>query len=60
MTFGVCKRHNTIDQVVFGHFHHKLIVPAGDATVTILPAWFDGGEAMIIDPHTGETRFEAV
>lgn len=49
-----------IDRVVFGHFHHKLIVPAGEATVTVLPAWFDGGEALVVDPGTGETRFEVV
>ena len=58
--YGRKRSREGIDQVVFGHFHHKLIVPAGDATVTILPAWFDGGEAMIIDPATGDTRFEAV
>jgi hypothetical protein len=40
--------------VVFGHFHEKLVMPAGDATVTILPAWYESGEAMVIDPQTGE------
>lgn len=39
--------------VVFGHFHQKLVLP-GAATVTVLPAWHDDGEAMVIDPETGE------
>ena len=34
--------------VVFGHFHHKMVVPAGGATVTVLPAWYESGEAMMI------------
>jgi UDP-2,3-diacylglucosamine hydrolase len=49
-----------IDVVVFGHFHQKLVLPAGDATVTILPPWFEEGEAMVISPTTGEFQFAAV
>jgi len=41
-----------ITHVVFGHFHHKLVLP-GTATVTVLPAWYETGEAMIINPETG-------
>lgn len=44
--------------VVLGHFHNKTVFPAGeDMTVTILPAWYETGEAMRIDPETGEFSF---
>ena len=43
--------------VVFGHFHHKLVLPAGDATVAVLPAWYESREAMMIAPDTGEFEF---
>ncbi len=47
--------------VVFGHFHQKLVMPGhGGATVAILPPWYETGEAMVIDPETGEFEFEAV
>lgn len=46
--------------VVFGHFHHKLVMPAGDATVTVLPPWYETGEAMMIAPDTGEFAFVTV
>ncbi len=40
--------------VVFGHFHQKLEIPAGESmTVTVLPPWYETGEAMRIDPATG-------
>ena len=48
------------DQVVFGHFHHKLEIPAGEALVTVLPAWFARGEAMAVDPDSGAWRWEIV
>ncbi|HUP48622.1 MAG TPA: UDP-2,3-diacylglucosamine diphosphatase [Thermoanaerobaculia bacterium] len=43
--------------VVFGHFHHKLVLPAGQATVAVLPAWYEKREAMMIAPDTGEFHF---
>ena len=46
--------------VVFGHFHEKTTIPAGDATVTILPAWYESGEAMAIDLATGAHEFVTV
>jgi UDP-2,3-diacylglucosamine hydrolase len=46
--------------VVFGHFHQKTVLPAGDATVTILPPWYETGEAMCIDPVSGEFTFEEI
>lgn len=45
--------------VVFGHFHHKLVLP-GAATVAILPPWYETGEAMVIDPDSGEFGWAAV
>jgi UDP-2,3-diacylglucosamine hydrolase len=47
--------------VVFGHFHHKMVMPAGDAmTVTVLPPWYETGEALRIDPDTGAFDFVVV
>jgi UDP-2,3-diacylglucosamine hydrolase len=41
--------------VIFGHFHQKLEVPAGPSSiVTVLPPWYESGEAMRIDPRSGE------
>ena len=51
--YGKRRAAEGYDMVVFGHFHKKLEIPAGDALVGVLPAWFDGGEAMAIDPETG-------
>jgi UDP-2,3-diacylglucosamine hydrolase len=45
--------------VVFGHFHEKLVLP-GQTAVTVLPAWHDSGEAMVISPETGEFEWVAV
>lgn len=58
--YGKKQHRRGVSHVVFGHFHHKLTLSAGDATVTVLPAWFDKGEAMIVDPATGGVRFEVV
>lgn len=46
--------------VVFGHFHEKLVMPAARATVTVLPAWYETGEAMRIDPATGAADFVVI
>jgi UDP-2,3-diacylglucosamine hydrolase len=46
--------------VVFGHFHQKLVLPTAGATIEILPPWYESGEAMVIDPLTGEFEFAAV
>lgn len=50
--FGAKRSEEGITHVVLGHFHEKLVLP-GDATVTVLPAWYESGEAMAIDPETG-------
>jgi UDP-2,3-diacylglucosamine hydrolase len=51
------KREEGFTHVVFGHFHEKLVMPAGETTVAIVPAWYESGEAMVIDPNTGEFSF---
>jgi UDP-2,3-diacylglucosamine pyrophosphatase LpxH len=43
--------------VVFGHFHQKLVLPTPGARITILPPWYETGEAMAIDPASGEFSF---
>jgi len=48
-----------VTHVVFGHFHHKTVLP-GEPTVTVLPPWYETGEAMRIDPATGEFAFVVV
>jgi UDP-2,3-diacylglucosamine hydrolase len=59
-SYGRQQAERGITNVVFGHFHHKLEIPAGSGHVSVLPAWFFGGEAMVIDPATGERRWEVV
>jgi UDP-2,3-diacylglucosamine hydrolase len=51
------RRGEGFTHVVLGHFHEKLVMPAGESTVTVVPAWFESGEAMVIDPQTGEFSF---
>jgi UDP-2,3-diacylglucosamine hydrolase len=46
--------------VVFGHFHQKLVLPTKASTITVLPPWYETGEAMVIDPSTGEFDFVVV
>jgi UDP-2,3-diacylglucosamine hydrolase len=46
--------------VVFGHFHHKMVLPAGDATISILPPWYETGEAIMIDAASGQFDFVTV
>lgn len=58
--YGRARQSEGYDLTVFGHFHHKLLVPEKDPCVVVLPAWFDGGEALTISPDTGEWRFEVV
>jgi hypothetical protein len=45
--------------IVLGHFHEKLVLP-GPTTVTVLPPWYETGEAMAIDPETGEFTWVTV
>ena len=50
--YGERRGDGGITHVVFGHFHQKLVLE-GPSTVTVLPPWYENGEAMIIDPETG-------
>ncbi len=59
--YGRKRAQDGFTHVVFGHFHHKLVMPAGEVmTVTVLPPWYESGEAMVIDPATGEFEFAAI
>lgn len=59
--YGKTRAGDGFTHVVFGHFHHKLVMPAGDAmTVMVLPPWYETGEAMRIDPATGAFDFVVV
>jgi len=49
-----------VTDIVFGHFHEKVILPGEKATVTVLPAWFDNQEAMVIDPQRGDFSFARI
>ncbi|HEX8408010.1 MAG TPA: metallophosphoesterase [Thermoanaerobaculia bacterium] len=57
--YGRSRSSEGFTDVVFGHFHNKLVLP-GKATVTVLPPWYESGEAMVIDPRTGASRFAVV
>ena len=58
--YGKKRNAEGFTHVVFGHFHQKLVMPAGDATVTILPPWYETGEAMMIAPDSGDFEFVVV
>ena len=54
------RRRDGFTDVVFGHFHEKLVMPTDHSRVTILPPWYETGEAMVIDPRSGEATFEKI
>lgn len=58
--YGQKRRSDGFDVVVFGHFHHKTLLQSEGSTVAVLPPWFESGEAMVIDPKTGEFGFEII
>lgn len=57
--YGRKRARDGFTDVVFGHFHEKLVLP-GKATVTVLPPWYESGEALRIDPRTGASEFVVV
>lgn len=57
--YGEKRGEEGITHVVFGHFHEKLVLE-NETTVTVLPAWYENGEAMAIDPVTGAFDFVMV
>ncbi len=59
--YGKQRATEGFTHVVFGHFHQKLEMPAGKSmTVTILPPWYETGEAMKIDPATGQYEWVVI
>ncbi len=59
--FGRQRSAEGITHVVFGHFHEKLEIPVGPSLqVTVLPPWYETGEAMEIDPVTGAYEWVVV
>jgi UDP-2,3-diacylglucosamine hydrolase len=59
--YGRKRAKDGFTHVVFGHFHNKLVVKTGPSmTVTVLPPWYESGEAMKIDPVTGAFEFVVV
>jgi UDP-2,3-diacylglucosamine hydrolase len=57
--YGRKRSREGFTDVVFGHFHEKIVLP-GKTTVTVLPPWYESGEAMRIDPTTGASDFVVV
>ena len=57
--YGRLRAREGFTDVVFGHFHEKLVLP-GKAKVTVLPPWYETGEALRIDPRTGTSEFVVV
>ena len=58
--YAAKRRRDGFTDVVFGHFHQKLVMPVDGSRVTILPPWYETGEAMVIDPRSGEFSFESI
>jgi UDP-2,3-diacylglucosamine pyrophosphatase LpxH len=58
--YGIKRSREGFTDVVFGHFHYKLVMPAGRATITVLPAWYESGEALMISPATGAAHFVSI
>ena len=59
-TYAKRRGHDGYTDVVFGHFHQKLVMPTPGATVTILPPWYETNEAMVVDPGSGVATFSAL
>lgn len=57
--YGRKRSREGFTHVVFGHFHAKVVMP-GNATVAVLPPWYETGEAMVIDPKTGLFEFAVI
>ena len=58
--YGAKRSREGFTDVVFGHFHNKLVMPTASGTITVLPAWYESGEAMRIDPATGAADFVVI
>lgn len=58
--YGERRSREGFTHIVFGHFHNKLVLRTKAATLTVLPAWYESGEAMMIDPMGGDFSFVTV
>lgn len=58
--YGRARSAQGFTDIVFGHFHEKFVRELGGATVTIVPPWYETGEAMVIDPGSGEFTFVTI
>ena len=58
--YGRRRSEQGFTHIVFGHFHEKLVLPSDGTTITILPPWYETGEAMAIDPQTGNFDWVSV
>lgn len=58
--YGTRRARDGFTDIVFGHFHQKLVLPTPGATVTILPPWYETHEAMVVDPASGSATFSAL
>jgi UDP-2,3-diacylglucosamine hydrolase len=58
--YGRKRAKQGFTDVVLGHFHEKQSLPAGNATVTILPPWYETGEAMAVDLESGKYEWVTV
>ena len=55
--YGLQRANDGFTDIVFGHFHQKLVLPTAGARVMILPPWYERGEALAIDAGSGEFSF---
>lgn len=58
--YGRRRSEEGFTHIVFGHFHEKLVLPSDGTTITVLPPWYETGEAMAIDPATGSFDWVSV
>ena len=58
--YGLKRSREGFTHVVFGHFHNKTVLESPSSTVTVLPPWYEHGEAMEIDTVTGGFSFVKV
>jgi UDP-2,3-diacylglucosamine hydrolase len=58
--YGRERGQDGFTDVVFGHFHQKLVRPSDGATIMVLPPWYETGEALVIDPATGQSSFVTI
>lgn len=58
--YGERRSEEGFTHIVFGHFHEKLVLPGDGTTISVLPPWYETGEAMVIDPVSGNFDWVSV